>query len=152
MTHTRRNPSQLVDPKVSVVIPVYDEKNTICEILRRVEEADMRKEIVVVDDCSKDGTREILQDWRRGWAGEMARRRRAMTKTRSSCGTSVSFFKGRIREREQHCGGASLWRPEILCWCRMRTSSTTRATIPSYWRRSWKAVRMWCTAHGSWAG
>src|SRR6266403_5926988 len=61
MTHTRRNPSQLVDPRVSVVIPVYNEKNTICEILRRVEETDMRKEIVVVDDCSKDGTREILQ-------------------------------------------------------------------------------------------
>src|SRR5258706_10125698 len=61
MTHTRRNPSQLIDPRVSVVIPVYNEKNTICEILRRVEETDMRKEIVVVDDCSKDGTREILQ-------------------------------------------------------------------------------------------
>jgi glycosyltransferase involved in cell wall biosynthesis len=43
------------------VIPVYNEKNTISEILRRVEEADMRKEIVVVDDCSKDGTREILE-------------------------------------------------------------------------------------------
>jgi glycosyltransferase involved in cell wall biosynthesis len=45
-----------------VVIPVYNEKNTICEILRRVEETEMRKEIVVVDDCSNDGTREILQD------------------------------------------------------------------------------------------
>jgi glycosyltransferase involved in cell wall biosynthesis len=62
MTHTRRNPTALIDPKVSVVIPVYNEKNTICEILRRVEETDMRKEIVVVDDCSNDGTREILQD------------------------------------------------------------------------------------------
>ncbi len=50
MSHTRRNPSQLVDPKISVVIPVYNEKTTICEILRRVEETDMRKEIVVVDD------------------------------------------------------------------------------------------------------
>jgi glycosyltransferase involved in cell wall biosynthesis len=61
MSHTRRNPSELVDPKVSVVIPVYNEKNTICEILRRVEETEMRKEIVVVDDCSKDGTKEMLQ-------------------------------------------------------------------------------------------
>jgi glycosyltransferase involved in cell wall biosynthesis len=61
MTHTRRNPSQLNDPKISVVIPVYNEKNTICEILRRVEEAEMRKEILVVDDDSTDGTREILQ-------------------------------------------------------------------------------------------
>src|SRR5882762_9572879 len=69
MTHTRRNPSQLIDPRVSVVIPVYNEKNTICVILRRVEETDMRKEIVVVDDCSKDGTREILQTLaeRQGW-------------------------------------------------------------------------------------
>jgi len=62
MTHTRRNPTALVDPKVSVVIPVYNEKNTICEILRRVEETEMLKEIVVVDDYSNDGTREILQD------------------------------------------------------------------------------------------
>jgi len=62
MAHTRRNPAELTDPKVSVVIPVYNEKETIFEILRRVEDTPMRKEIVVVDDCSKDGTREILQN------------------------------------------------------------------------------------------
>ena len=62
MKHTRRNPTALADPKVSVVIPVYNEKSTICEILRRVEETDMRKEIVVVDDCSSDGTRQILRE------------------------------------------------------------------------------------------
>lgn len=62
MPHARRNPSALVDPKLTVVIPVYNEKDTIFEILRRVLETEMRKEIVVVDDCSKDGTREILQN------------------------------------------------------------------------------------------
>jgi len=62
MSTPRRNPAALVDPKLSVVIPVYNEKNTIHEILRRVlEETDIRKEIVVVDDFSRDGTREILQ-------------------------------------------------------------------------------------------
>ena len=62
MSTPRRNPSALVDPKLSVVIPVYNEKNTIHEILRRVlEEPNIRKEIIVVDDFSRDGTREILQ-------------------------------------------------------------------------------------------
>ncbi len=45
-----------------MVIPVYNEKVTIFEILRRVLDTDFRKEIIVVDDCSKDGTRDILQN------------------------------------------------------------------------------------------
>ncbi|HKW55986.1 MAG TPA: glycosyltransferase family 2 protein [Candidatus Acidoferrum sp.] len=61
MAAKRRNPSALDNPKLSVVIPVYNEKNTIEEILRRVQETDIRKEIVVVDDCSKDGTRQYLE-------------------------------------------------------------------------------------------
>jgi glycosyltransferase involved in cell wall biosynthesis len=61
MTSHRRNPSALVDPRLSVVIPVYNEKATIDEILRRVIETPFRKEIVLVDDCSTDGTRQILE-------------------------------------------------------------------------------------------
>jgi glycosyltransferase involved in cell wall biosynthesis len=47
--------------KLSVVIPVYNEKNTILEVLERVRAVDLPKEIIVVDDCSTDGTREILK-------------------------------------------------------------------------------------------
>jgi glycosyltransferase involved in cell wall biosynthesis len=62
LAHVRRSPTSLANPKLSVVIPVYNEKDTILEILRRVLDTEVRKEVVVVDDCSKDGTREILQD------------------------------------------------------------------------------------------
>jgi glycosyltransferase involved in cell wall biosynthesis len=51
--------------KLSVVIPVYNEKDTILELLKRVMNVDLgpvQKEIVVVDDCSTDGTREILKN------------------------------------------------------------------------------------------
>jgi glycosyltransferase involved in cell wall biosynthesis len=46
---------------LSVVIPVYNERETILEILARVQAVDIRKEIVIVDDFSTDGTRELLR-------------------------------------------------------------------------------------------
>lgn len=46
----------------SVIIPVYNEKDTIHEILRRIEAVDIPKEIILVDDGSTDGTKEILQN------------------------------------------------------------------------------------------
>ena len=46
--------------RLSVIIPVYNEKNTISELLRRVQETGLAHEIVIVDDGSYDGTREIL--------------------------------------------------------------------------------------------
>lgn len=46
---------------LSVVIPVFNEKGTIEEIIKRVEAvADIPKELILIDDGSKDGTREIL--------------------------------------------------------------------------------------------
>jgi len=47
--------------KVSVLVPCYNERDTIEEILRRIRAVPVEKEIVVVDDCSTDGTREWLQ-------------------------------------------------------------------------------------------
>jgi glycosyltransferase involved in cell wall biosynthesis len=48
--------------KLSVVIPVYNERETLLEILERVRRVDLPKEIIVVDDFSTDGTREVLQN------------------------------------------------------------------------------------------
>ena len=47
---------------VSVVIPVYNERTTIEEILFRVQAVDLEKELVIVDDGSTDGTREFLAE------------------------------------------------------------------------------------------
>jgi glycosyltransferase involved in cell wall biosynthesis len=48
--------------KLSVVIPVYNEEKTLREILARVRATPYDKEIVLVDDCSQDGTRAILKE------------------------------------------------------------------------------------------
>lgn len=47
---------------LSVIMPVYNEEDTVSEIVRRVREIDLVTEIVIVDDGSQDGTREILQE------------------------------------------------------------------------------------------
>ncbi|PYS54430.1 MAG: glycosyl transferase [Acidobacteria bacterium] len=47
--------------KLSVIVPVYNEKATIHEILTRIEHTPYDKEIIVVDDASTDGTRQVLE-------------------------------------------------------------------------------------------
>src|SRR5262249_32165391 len=58
-----RIPEDLV---LSVVIPVYNEIHTLREIVRQVRAVPVKKQIILVDDCSRDGTREMLKEWQNG--------------------------------------------------------------------------------------
>jgi glycosyltransferase involved in cell wall biosynthesis len=48
--------------KISIVIPAYNEEATIAELIRRVQAVELPKEIIVVDDCSTDKTRAVLDE------------------------------------------------------------------------------------------
>lgn len=47
---------------LSVAICVYNERDTILAVLRKVQQMPIEKEIIIVDNCSTDGTRELLQE------------------------------------------------------------------------------------------
>ncbi len=49
--------------KLSVVIPVYNEKDTLREIVSRVQSAPWDKEIILIDDCSIDGSKDVLKEY-----------------------------------------------------------------------------------------
>jgi len=55
------------DPLLSVVMPVYNEQDTVEEIIRRVLAVKMRIELIVVDDVSTDGTPAILERLQTGF-------------------------------------------------------------------------------------
>ena len=96
-----RNPG----PKTSVVIPVYNERTTIEEIILRVQSIDLDKEIVIVDDASTDGTREFLFDL----AGHATPNPGVMTLP--AVGRSVRADNIRVFFQERNCGkGAALRR------------------------------------------
>ena len=48
--------------KLSIVIPAYNESTTLIEIIKRVRNTPFDKEIIIVDDCSTDGTHELLKE------------------------------------------------------------------------------------------
>lgn len=91
-------------PKLSVVIPVYNERATIEEVLRRVQDIDIQKEILIIDDGSTDGTRELLRD---------LADREGIGPTEKSLAAETESQRGRIRVffQEKNFGkGAALRR------------------------------------------
>ena len=57
----RRTPLDPAEVLLSVLIPVYNERDTVATILDEVAATPFRKEIIVVNDASTDGTREVLE-------------------------------------------------------------------------------------------
>jgi len=76
------------DLRLSVVVPVYNEKDTIRELIRRVQAVKVPKEIILVEDASTDGTRELLQE---------------MEKVQNTNGGNLRFF---YHDRNQGKGAA----------------------------------------------
>src|SRR5438094_4735143 len=92
-------------PTVSVVIPAYNERTTIEEIILRVQSMDLDKEIVIVDDASTDGTREFLAE-----LAEHATPNPGVM-TLPAVGRSVRADNIRVFFQERNCGkGAALRR------------------------------------------
>lgn len=58
----RIEPSMASEPIISVIVPVYNEEATLNELLERLRRAPFRKEIIVVDDGSRDKTLDILAE------------------------------------------------------------------------------------------
>ena len=48
---------------LSIIIPVFNEKETILKIIKKIEDiSDIKKDIIIIDDCSTDGTKQILEN------------------------------------------------------------------------------------------
>src|SRR6266576_3446799 len=54
-------------PLLSVIVPCYNERSTVAELLRRVREVPIDKEIVVIDDKSTDGSRDVVANLAKEW-------------------------------------------------------------------------------------
>ena len=121
--------------KLSVIVPVFNERNTVGEIIRRMRLGRAPRlldlEIIVVDDGSTDGT---------------TRRARGSCAT-APCGSCCPEDQRRARARRY--GPVSSTPPVTSCWCRTPTSSTTPRTGRGCCTRSCAAARSWCTARAS---
>ena len=84
--------------KISIIIPCFNEKNTILKIIEKVKrENNYQKEIIVIDDFSTDGTREILQEKIRNNIDRLILNEKNLTFCKSNklyyCANHISFIK-----------------------------------------------------------
>ena len=99
-------------PEVSIVVPVFNERATIEELLRQVQAIELEKEIIVVDDGSTDGTREVLM--------ELAARWETTSDTRESHADTASGEIGRNRGRSAPIMSATTATPNA---CELRADN-----------------------------
>jgi SAM-dependent methyltransferase len=84
---------------LSVIVPVYNERVTVGRLLDKVRAVPLRKEIVVVDDGSSDGTRELLREIEAAWGDDPQNRLRIVFHDKNA-GKGAA-----IRTGIQHVGG-----------------------------------------------
>ncbi len=53
----------MAKPKLTIIVPVYNERNTVLTVLEQLRQLPIDKEIIVVENCSTDGTRELLASY-----------------------------------------------------------------------------------------
>jgi hypothetical protein len=105
--------------KLSVLMPVYNECATLREILKRVRAVPIEKELVLVDNCSTDGTRELLQEMlARGEAGSRRRleaKRHSGNLLRVICrnGTKAKVRASDVLWRRRAVSGSSCRTPTL---------------------------------------
>jgi hypothetical protein len=112
---------------LSIVTPVFNEMLTIERLLDRVRMApalELKKELIVVDDCSTDGTREYLQ--------------------RLTGDDIICLFHERNRGKGPPSGPDSRGPQAMSSSSRTRTSSTTRTSILSSCDQSWTVAPTLC--------
>jgi cellulose synthase/poly-beta-1,6-N-acetylglucosamine synthase-like glycosyltransferase len=94
---------------VSVVIPVYNERAFVEQVLLRVQAAPIEKEIIVIDDGSTDGTRQLLESLSRE---QSAGKSTASVVLRASIlPTSTSSSRSATAVRAQRCAADLRPRP-----------------------------------------
>ena len=62
------------DLLLSVVIPVFNEEGTLRDLVERVAEVPVRKEMILVDDCSVDSTAEVMASIATDWEDDESNR------------------------------------------------------------------------------